>query len=175
MLDDMNTLLRSFTHHAACRLDCPLPNGVYSMMYLSWAVSIAHDYLQPALSAADKDAMWGAVKTNVIDIGLQMYTAGPTFPFAYETDNFGVTINSGLVAACLSFYERDPAATSLLLQYALAGFVQTAKLWNADSGAGGVWFEGNTYASMVGMYSAFTISSVKTALGTDQVPTPSMI
>ena len=139
------------------------------MMYLSWAVSIAHDYLQPALSAADRDAMWGAVKTNVIDIGLQLYTAGPTYPYAFETDNFGVTVNSGLVAACLSFYERDTAATSLLLQYALAGFMQTAKLWTSASGAGGVWFEGNTYASMVGTYTAYTISSVQTALGSDQV------
>jgi len=139
------------------------------MMYLSWAVSIAHDYLQPALSAADRDAMWGAVKKQVIRLGHQLYIAGPTYPFAYDTTNFGVTVNSGLVAACLSFYERDTAATSLLLQYALAGFVQTAKLWSTSSGAGGVWFEGNTYSSMVGMYTALTISSVQTTLGSDQV------
>ncbi len=69
------------------------------------------------------------------------WCAGPTYPFAFMRNNWGITTNAGMMVAALGFYEYNTTAASSLLRYATAGFAYTLQAYGPD----GAWPEGKTH------------------------------
>jgi hypothetical protein len=118
--------------------ECPIPEGPWQMSYFSWAVrwldcllatsykltrrsqiAFTHDYMQDYLTSDQKDLLWVNIRDKAMLPGLGLYVNGPYAPVAYMRNNWGITINSGLIVAALEFYEYDPKLAKNLIGYAL--------------------------------------------------------
>jgi hypothetical protein len=137
------------------------PSHFLDVAEMSHAVAIGYDWLYNKMDQASRDQ----IKTGLIKLGLnegqKAYAANAWW--AKVDHNWNQVCNSGLTIGALSIAETDPDIALTIVPKAVENLPYALKSYGPD----GVWGEGPGYWGYATDYTAYGISALQTALGSD--------
>ncbi len=128
---------------------------------MAHAVAIGYDWIYDYLDPASREKLEAALIDNALKPGIERYNRNyHHFTYGY---NWNQVCNGGLLIASLAIAEADSKTAQFVAEQALKHLPTALGSYAPD----GVWAEGIGYWNYATDYTAFALSALKTALGTD--------
>jgi hypothetical protein len=125
------------------------------------ALAIGYDWLFDYLSPDERATIRKAIVELGLKEGLKVYEADRWW--AKATHNWNQVCNGGMTVGALAIAEEDSVLARRVVNYARRSIPRAMASFAPDGG----WNEGPGYWGYTTMYTAFFLSAVETALGTD--------
>lgn len=146
--------------NAVCDFTDWNPSHFLDVAEMSMAVSLALDWAGDALPRATVER----AKTALIEKGIK-----PSFPqddvlsWVNGTNNWNQVCNGGMIAAAITFADKDPELAAKTIKRSLDGMPHALQSYGPD----GMYPEGATYWGYGTSFSVLTSSLLNTAFGSD--------
>jgi hypothetical protein len=128
---------------------------------MTHAVAIGYDWLYPVMDQQSRDQIKAGLLKLGLDEGKKAY-AGNAWWMKVD-HNWNQVCNSGLTVGALAVAETNPDLALTIISKAIENLPYALKSYGPD----GVWGEGPGYWSYATDYTAYGISALQTALGSD--------
>lgn len=137
------------------------PSHFLDVAEMTHAVAIGYDWLYNRMDQPTRDL----IKAGLIRLGLNEGTKAyaQNAWWAKDSYNWNQVCNSGLLIGALSIAESDPQLALSIVTKAIDNLPYALKGYGPD----GVWCEGPGYWEYASDYTAYGISALKSALGSD--------
>lgn len=127
------------------------------------AVGIGYDWIYGVLSEQDRQAIRAGLIRNGLDEGLAAYRENRNGWWVQSNHNWNQVCNFGLMVGALAIAETDPPYAREILPAAAKSLPKALASYNPD----GAWAEGPMYWDYATRYTAFGLSALDTAMGSD--------
>ncbi|MGJ8655271.1 MAG: heparinase II/III domain-containing protein [Akkermansiaceae bacterium] len=137
------------------------PSHFLDTAEMSHAVGLGYDWIYHYLEPKSRTTIREALVTKGLKPGIERYKEGyHHFTYAY---NWNQVCNGGLLIGALAVAESHPDTAEYLIDRALENLPTALGSYAPD----GVWAEGIGYWKYATEYTAFALTALETALGTD--------
>lgn len=137
------------------------PSHFLDVAEMTHAVAIGYDWLYHEMDEATRAEIRGAIIRHGLEPGLRAYESGAWW--VKSEYNWNQVCNSGLLIGALAIAETDPAYGEKILPAAIQSLPKALAAYEPE----GVWNEGPAYWHYATRYTAYGLSALETALGTD--------
>ena len=145
---------------AVCAFKDWNPSHFLDTAEMSHAVGVGYDWLYSYLDAATRQKIKAGLIKNGLEEGLIGYKKSW---WAKSEHNWNQVCNGGLIAGALAIAESDPKYAEQIVAAAVRSFPLALKTYSPD----GAWGEGPGYWHYASRYTAYGLTALETALGTD--------
>jgi len=137
------------------------PKHFLDVAEMSTAVGVGYDWLYSWLDKSTRDK----IKAGLIKLGLEegLKTYDKQVWWTKSRFNWNQVCNGGMIVGALAIAESDPEYAEKIIPAA----VQSLPLALASYGPDGAWMEGMGYWGYATNYTAYGLTALETALGTD--------
>lgn len=125
------------------------------------ALGLGYDWLYAELTPAEREAIRAAIIEKGLKPGLKIHASGRSWPMV--KNNWNAVCNGGLVVGALAIADTDPEIANQVLVAVRKSLPKGLLDFAPDGG----WPEGISYWAYTTSYTAFSFSSLQSALGTD--------
>jgi Heparinase II/III-like protein len=136
------------------------PSHFLDVAEMSNAVGLGYDWLYSYLDAATRQKIKAGLIKNGMEAGLKAYKSAW---WVHSEFNWNQVCNGGLLVGALAIAESDPQYAEQIVPAA----VKSLPIALASYAPDGAWGEGPGYWSYATRYTAYGLTALKTALGTD--------
>ncbi len=137
------------------------PSHFLDAAEMSHAVGVGYDWIYHELDEATRKRIRRALVDLGLTPGIERHKSGyHHFTYAY---NWNQVCNGGLLIGALAVAESEPETSRFIVAKALEHLPTALDSYAPD----GVWAEGIGYWQYATRYTAFSLSALKTALGSD--------
>jgi hypothetical protein len=128
---------------------------------MAHAVGVGYDWIYDEMDEPTRKRIRTALMENALIPGMERYRSGyHHFTYGY---NWNQVCNGGLLIGALAIAEDEPETARFILGNALRNLPTAMASYAPD----GVWAEGLNYWAYATTYTAFALSALDTALGSD--------
>jgi hypothetical protein len=125
------------------------------------ALAIGYDWIWPALSDADRATIRTAMVEKGLKQGLKVYESKTGWH--KRTNNWNQVCNGGMTVGALAIADEEPQLARQIIEHGRESIPLAMAQFAPDGGC----IEGPGYWSYATYYTAFYLSAIQTALGTD--------
>ena len=137
------------------------PSHFLDTAEMSNAVGIGYDWLYDWLSTASRDSIRNGLIRLGMEEGVKCYNSSTWW--RESTHNWNQVCNGGLMVGALAIAETDPHFAQVIVTGAVKSLPLALNTYAPD----GAWPEGPGYWHYASRYTAYGLSALETALGTD--------
>jgi len=145
---------------AVCAFDDWNPSHFLDTAEMSHAVGVGYDWLYSYMDAGTRGKISSALIKNGMEPGLVAYRKSW---WPKSAHNWNQVCNSGLIIGALAIAESDPQYARQIITAAVASLPRAIQTYGPD----GAWGEGPGYWHYASRYTAYGLTALQTALGTD--------
>ncbi|MBN2270433.1 MAG: heparinase II/III family protein [Sedimentisphaerales bacterium] len=145
---------------AVCAFDDWNPSHFLDTAEMSHAVGVGYDWLYPYMDADTRAKIKAGLIKNGLEEGLIAYRK---LGWARSEHNWNQVCNGGLITGALAIAESDPKYAEQIVSLAVKSLPRAIKTYGPD----GAWGEGPGYWHYASRYTAYGLTALQTALGTD--------
>ncbi len=145
---------------AVCAFKDWNPSHFLDTAEMSHAVGVGYDWLYSYMDADTRAKIKAGLIKNGLEEGLIAYKKKW---WARSEHNWNQVCNSGLIAGALAIAESDPKYAEQIVSLAVKSLPLALKTYGPD----GAWGEGPGYWHYASRYTAYGLTALETALGTD--------
>jgi hypothetical protein len=147
---------------AACAFKDWNPSHYLDTAEMSHAVGVGYDWLFSYMDEPTRAKVKAGLIRNGLEPGLRVYGQKQHW-FVRSEHNWNQVCNGGMIVGALAIAESDPEYARVIVPGAVASLPTALKSYAPD----GAWGEGAGYWSYATRYTAYGLTALKTALGTD--------
>ena len=147
---------------AVCAFKDWNPSHFLDTAEMSHAVGVGYDWLYNYMDENTRDQIKSGLIKNGMEPGLESYK-GRGAGWTRSAFNWNQVCNGGLVAGALAIAESDPEYARQIVSGAVRSLPRALKTYGPD----GAWGEGPGYWHYASRYTAYGLTALETALGSD--------
>jgi len=136
------------------------PSHFLDTAEMSHAVGLGYDWLYSYLDNTTREKIKAGLIKNGLEEGLIAYKKNW---WAQSEYNWNQVCNGGLIVGALAIAESDPQYAEQIITAAIESLPRAIKSYGPD----GAWGEGPGYWHYASQYTAYGLTALETALGTD--------
>ena len=136
------------------------PSHFLDTAEMSHAVGLGYDWLYSYLDNTTREKIKAGLIKNGLEEGLIAYKKNW---WAQSEHNWNQVCNGGLIVGALAIAESDPQYAEQIITAAIESLPRAIKSYGPD----GAWGEGPGYWHYASQYTAYGLTALETALGTD--------
>ncbi|MFW6065769.1 MAG: heparinase, partial [Planctomycetota bacterium] len=144
-----------------CAFDDWNPSHFLDTAEMTHAVGIGYDWLHDYLDEQTRGTLREAIMSKGLEPGLQRYRSGVWW--ARSEYNWNQVCNGGLLIGALAIAEHEPQIAEEIVRRAVESLPRALGSYEPE----GAWAEGPGYWNYATEYTAYALSAMETALGTD--------
>ncbi|HUV40707.1 MAG TPA: heparinase II/III family protein, partial [Sedimentisphaerales bacterium] len=151
---------------SACDFNDWNPSHFLDTAEMSHAVAIGYDWLFDYLDAPTRERIKSGLLEKGIKPGISVYSGRPFGGFGkwpQVEHNWNQVCNGGMLIAALAVADTEPTYSEFVVRNAVESLPKALGSYAPD----GAWMEGPGYWHYATRYTAYALSALKTALGTD--------
>jgi len=137
------------------------PSHFLDVAEMTHAVAIGYDWLYNDMDQPTRDLIRTKLTLLGLNEGIKAYATNEWW--AKDAFNWNEVCNGGLMIGALAIAESDPPMALSIVNKAIANFPYALATYAPD----GIWGEGPGYWAYATDYTAYGVSALKTALGSD--------
>jgi hypothetical protein len=137
------------------------PSHFLDTAEMTYAFSVAYDWLYADWTAAQRKTMREAILTRGFAPGMKEYRSASDW--SIKDNNWNQVCNGGLGMGALAIADEEPAAAAAILDNALRCIPRAMQHYSPDGGG----TEGATYWDLGTRFNVLLLASLEAALGTD--------
>jgi hypothetical protein len=146
---------------AAARFKDWNPSHFLDTAEMTYAFSVAYDWLFSHWTAAQRKTMREAILTHGFEPGMQEYRSAKDW--SIKDNNWNQVCNAGLGMGALAIADEEPGAAAAILDNALRCIPRAMQHYSPDGGG----TEGATYWDLGTRFNVLFLASLESALGKD--------
>jgi hypothetical protein len=137
------------------------PSHFLDTAEMTYAFSVAYDWLYSDWTDAQRKTMREAILTHGFAPGMKVYRSASDW--CIKDNNWNQVCNGGLGMGALAIADEEPAAAAAILENALHSIPRAMQHYTPDGGG----TEGATYWDLGTRFNVLFLASLEAALGTD--------
>ncbi len=145
---------------AVCAFKDWNPSHFLDTAEMSHAIGVGYDWLYSYMDVSTREKIKAGLIKNGLEEGLIAYKK---LWWARSEHNWNQVCNGGLIAGALAIAESDPKYAEQIVSLAVKSLPLAIKTYGPD----GAWGEGPGYWHYASRYTAYGLTALETALGTD--------
>jgi len=151
--------------HIVCSFPDWNPSHFLDTAEMSHAVGIGYDWLYNWLTAESRDTIREGLIKHGLEQGVKAYKGENGVPrwWIESYHNWNQVCNSGLIAGALAVADTNPEYARVIVPGAVKSLPRALATYGPD----GAWPEGPGYWHYASRYTAYGLSALRSALGTD--------
>ena len=148
---------------AVCAFKDWNPSHFLDTAEMSHAVGVGYDWVRDTLSEAHRKQIIDGLVKNGLTPGVNCYTGKRRGWWIHSAFNWNQVCNSGLTIGALAIADSHPQYARTIVPGAVASMPRALASYAPD----GAWGEGPGYWNYATRYTAYGLTAMETALGTD--------